>query len=197
MTASSALATTATPTATPTPAFVIGTPRTWLRLEGLAAFALAVAAYLALGGHPVLLIPLVLAVDLSMVGYLASPRVGALTYNLFHQWATALAVLGAGWALGATPVLLAGIVLAAHVGMDRLAGYGLKYPTSFHDTHLGRIGRGAKRTRDEPDARPHLARRDRGHGARAARGGRPRRGHDGHGRPARRRAARLAVQAHP
>jgi hypothetical protein len=25
--------------------------------------------------------------------------------------------------------------------MDRLAGYGLKFPTSFHDTHLGRIGR--------------------------------------------------------
>ncbi|HET8568702.1 MAG TPA: DUF4260 family protein [Candidatus Limnocylindria bacterium] len=25
--------------------------------------------------------------------------------------------------------------------MDRLFGYGLKYPTSFSDTHLGRIGR--------------------------------------------------------
>ena len=94
-----------------------------------------------------LLIPLVLAVDLSMAGYLANPRVGALTYNLFHQWATGLAVLGAGWALGATPLVLAGIVLVAHVGMDRLAGYGLKYPTSFHDTHLGRIGRGAKDAR--------------------------------------------------
>ena len=140
MTASSTLATPPRRHRT-SPAFVTGTPRTWLRLEGLAAFALAVAAYLALGGHPVLLIPLLLAVDLSMVGYLANPRVGALTYNLFHQWATALAVLGAGWALGSTPLLLAGHHPRAHVGMDRLAGYGLKYPTSFHDTHLGRIGR--------------------------------------------------------
>jgi hypothetical protein len=32
-------------------------------------------------------------------------------------------------------------ILAAHVGFDRALGYGLKLPTSFRDTHLGRIGR--------------------------------------------------------
>ena len=59
-------------------------------------------------------------------------------------------------------------------------------------------GSGARRrTRDEPDARPYLPRRDRGHGTGAARGGRPRRGHHGNGRPARRRAARIALQARP
>jgi hypothetical protein len=129
--------------ASPTPS-VAGTPRTWLRIEGLAAFALAVAAYLSLGGHPLLLVPLLLAVDVSMVGYLANPRTGAFVYNLAHQWATGLVVLGAGWWLGSTPLLLAGLVLVAHVGMDRVAGYGLKYPTAFGDTHLGRIGRGAR-----------------------------------------------------
>jgi hypothetical protein len=36
---------------------------------------------------------------------------------------------------------LAGAILIAHVGMDRALGYGLKFPTSFQDTHLGRIGR--------------------------------------------------------
>jgi hypothetical protein len=120
---------------------VTGAPRTWLRLEGLAAFAVALAAYVALGGPLLLLVPLVLAVDLSMAGYLAGPRVGAFTYNLAHSWATGLVVLAAGWGLGATPLLLAGAVLGAHAGMDRLAGYGLKYGTSFADTHLGRIGR--------------------------------------------------------
>jgi hypothetical protein len=34
-------------------------------------------------------------------------------------------------------------VLLAHVGMDRALGYGLKLPTDFRDTHLGRIGRSA------------------------------------------------------
>ncbi|HEY2386937.1 MAG TPA: DUF4260 family protein, partial [Candidatus Binatia bacterium] len=32
------------------------------------------------------------------------------------------------------------LIWLAHIGMDRLLGYGLKYPTSFHHTHLGRIG---------------------------------------------------------
>ena len=129
--------------ASPTPS-VVGTPRAWLRIEGLAAFALASAAYLSLGGQPLLLIPLLLAVDVSMAGYLVNPRVGAFTYNLAHQWATGLVVLGAGWWSGATPLLLVGALLVAHVGMDRVLGYGLKYPTAFQDTHLGRIGRGPR-----------------------------------------------------
>ena len=46
-------------------------------------------------------------------------------------------MLAAGWYL-AIPVLgLAGAILVAHTGGDRLLGYGLKYPTSFQDTHLG------------------------------------------------------------
>ena len=37
--------------------------------------------------------------------------------------------------------MLAAAILIAHVGMDRAVGYGLKLPGSFHDTHLGRMGR--------------------------------------------------------
>ena len=36
---------------------------------------------------------------------------------------------------------IAGAILIAHVGMDRAVGYGLKLPTSFQDTHLGRMGK--------------------------------------------------------
>lgn len=76
-----------------------------------------------------------------MVGYLRGPRLGALTYNLVHNWAIGLAVLGLGvWSeIGA--VTMAGAILIAHVGMDRALGYGLKLATSFQDTHLGRIGK--------------------------------------------------------
>jgi hypothetical protein len=123
---------------------VTGAPRAWLRLEGLAVLGAAAAAYLALGGPVLLLPPLLLVVDVSMLGYLAGPRVGATVYNLGHSLATGIVVAAAGWALGVTPLLIAGLVLAGHSGMDRLAGYGLKYPTSFHDTHLGRIGRIAR-----------------------------------------------------
>jgi hypothetical protein len=123
---------------------VTGAPRAWLRLEGLAILVAAAAAYLALGGPLLLLVPLLLVVDVSMLGYTAGPRVGAALYNVGHSMVTGIVVAAAGWALGATPLLVAGIVLLGHSGMDRLAGYGLKYPTSFSDTHLGRIGRAGR-----------------------------------------------------
>jgi hypothetical protein len=38
------------------------------------------------------------------------------------------------------PVAAIGAVFVAHSGMDRLARHGLKLPSSFKDTRLGRIG---------------------------------------------------------
>jgi uncharacterized protein DUF4260 len=120
------------------------TVRRWLRIEGLAALMAGVAIYGSAGGSWLLLIPLLLVPDTSMAGYLGGPRLGAWTYNLVHQWAAGLAVLAIGvWAAADWAVLL-GALLIAHVGMDRALGYGLKYPTAFQMTHLGRIG--ARRT---------------------------------------------------
>jgi hypothetical protein len=123
---------------------VMGMPRLWLRAEGAAFLAAGAGLYLHLGGVALWLIPLLLAVDVSTVGYLAGPRSGALTYNLVHNWAAGVAVLGLAWWLGSPAVGLAGAILVAHTGMDRAAGYGLKYPTAFADTHLGRLGRAGR-----------------------------------------------------
>lgn len=79
--------------------------------------------------------------DLSMLGYLAGPHVGAVSYNLLHYKAVAIAIGVAGWLLGQPVVLLAGTVLLFHSALDRLLGYGLKYATGFQDTHLGRVGK--------------------------------------------------------
>jgi Domain of unknown function (DUF4260) len=120
---------------------VVGSPRTWLRLEGLAAFVAGAVGYRATGGDLLWLVPALLVVDASMVGYVAGPHPGAIVYNVAHNWLTAGVVLAVGLQTGIAVVALAGWVLLAHVGVDRLAGYGLKYATSFQDTHLGRIGR--------------------------------------------------------
>ena len=120
---------------------VTGTVRTLLRLEGAIILAFAIGMYLGHGGNAWLLIPLILAVDVSMVGYLGGPRAGAITYNALHSWAPGFAVLGLGLFGGDDLIVVVGAILIAHVGMDRLFGYGLKYPTAFRDTHLGRIGR--------------------------------------------------------
>jgi hypothetical protein len=117
------------------------TVRGWLRLEGAAAFAAGLALYGWFGAPWLAVVPLLLVPDISAVGYLGGPRLGAFTYNLVHNWAFGLGILGLGLATGAVPVSVLGAVCVAHVGMDRTLGYGLKLPTSFQDTHLGRIGK--------------------------------------------------------
>ena len=116
--------------------------RPWLRAEGAATFAAGLAGFLFLG-LPWWTFPLLLLLpDVSAVGYLRGPRVGAIVYNVAHDLATGVAVAGLGLAVGSVPLAAAGAILVAHSGMDRLAGYGLKLPDAFQSTHLGRIGRG-------------------------------------------------------
>lgn len=118
-----------------------GGVRLLLRLEGLAAFAVSLALYAHAGFSWLIFALFLLAPDLSMLGYLAGPRVGARLYNLVHSYVLALLLTLVGF-LGAQPALTAaGLILIAHIGLDRALGYGLKYSTAFGDTHLGRTGR--------------------------------------------------------
>jgi hypothetical protein len=119
--------------------------RRWLRLEGVTAFAFGWFGWVALGGDLVWFLPILLLPDIVMLGYLRGPHAGAIAYNVGHNWFVGGLVLGAGLLLASVPLALAGTVLIAHTGIDRLLGYGLKYPTSFQDTHLGRIGRNQPR----------------------------------------------------
>ncbi len=119
--------------------------RPWLRAEGVATFAAGLAGFLWLGLPWYAFVLFLLVPDLSAVGYLAGPRIGAVVYNLAHVLATGVAVTALGLATGIVPLAAAGLILVAHSGMDRMAGYGLKLPTSFQDTHLGRIGRDRSR----------------------------------------------------
>jgi hypothetical protein len=118
-----------------------GAVRTWLRLEGLAGFVAGLALFGASGGNWLFIVPLILLPDISAVGYLAGSRAGTFTYNLVHNWVPGLVTLGIGLWIGSPAIVLASAILIAHVGMDRMVGYGLKLPSSFHDTHLGRMGR--------------------------------------------------------
>jgi hypothetical protein len=120
---------------------VHGAVRSWLRLEGLAAFLVSAWLYQRLGAGWGTFLLLVLAPDLSMLGYLAGARVGAAAYNVAHSYALPLALAAVGMIAQSSPAVAVALVWTAHIGIDRLLGYGLKYPSSFQDTHLGRIGR--------------------------------------------------------
>lgn len=119
----------------------MGAVRAWLRFEGLAALVVGLVLYAANEGSWLFLIPLILVPDVSVVGYLAGPRWGAVGYNLVHTWAPGSLAIAIGIWLGSSAWLIVGAILVAHVGMDRAMGYGLKLPTSFQETHLGWIGR--------------------------------------------------------
>ncbi len=114
-----------------------------LRLEGLALGLICVWLFRSFQASWWMFALLIFAPDLSMLGYLAGPRVGAIAYNLVHTWAAPVVLFVIGW-WGGLPILLPlAFILGAHIGFDRALGFGLKLPTSFRDTHLGRIGRGA------------------------------------------------------
>jgi hypothetical protein len=115
------------------------TPSLLLRIEGVVLAAAALAVYLHLDYSVLALIALLAAVDLSLLGFLAGPKAGTLTYNFAHTTALPL-ILGAIGALtdGAIPVQVA-LAWLAHIGVDRALGFGLKYPSAFNDTHLQRV----------------------------------------------------------
>lgn len=114
--------------------------KNWIRLEEAALFLLGIFAFTQLD-YAWWWFPLLLFTpDVSMIGYAVSPRVGAVTYNFVHHKAVTLLVFGLGVWLGVAWVQLAGVIMFTHTNMDRVFGYGLKYPDSFQHTHLGMIG---------------------------------------------------------
>ncbi len=116
-----------------------------LRIEGLAAFALAVASFQGLGGNWWLFAALILAPDLSMFGLLLGYRTGARVYNLAHTYTLPGAVGVIAWLTGTEWLVSVALVWIAHIGLDRTLGYGLRYPSIELATHLGWIGKAKKR----------------------------------------------------
>lgn len=114
-------------------------PRILLHLEGAAVFLASIAVYFHLGLPWWAFLVFLLAPDLSAVGYLFGTRTGSIIYNLAHTivWPAILGVAGWWWGWAwAAPVVL---IWLAHIGMDRMVGYGLKYPDAFKHTHLDEV----------------------------------------------------------
>ena len=114
-------------------------PMFLLRMEGAALLALGTLMFFHLGGSWLLFLALLFAPDVAMLGYLAGSRMGAMSYNLFHAYPLPAALLVYGLFGSAPLALLVSLVWFAHIGLDRSLGYGLKLPTGFKHTHLGRL----------------------------------------------------------
>ena len=121
--------------------FVVGKPRFFLRLEGVVLFLVSLILFGTTHQHwwwvPVLL----LVPDIFMAGYARSTKIGALIYNIGHTYLLP-ALLSVYGLHGHRPLLLGiGLIWIAHIGMDRFAGYGLKYDDDFKHTHLGNLSK--------------------------------------------------------
>lgn len=114
-------------------------PKLFLHIEGLAVFILSLYVYSQYQFNWILFVALLFVPDLAMLGYLISPKHGSVIYNAFHTYTIAITVLFIGLLLPSPIILSIGIIWLAHIGMDRLFGFGLKYPTAFKDTHFNQV----------------------------------------------------------
>jgi len=125
---------------------LLKSPGGLLRLEGAVVFIVALMLYSRSGSGWLMFAVLFFVPDVSMIGYIVNTRVGAALYNIIHAYVlpAALGLIGLWLADGV--IVSLSLIWFAHIGVDRLLGFGLKYPTVFKDTHLQRVERDGRGT---------------------------------------------------
>ncbi|EJR65399.1 hypothetical protein IIO_01583 [Bacillus cereus VD115] len=110
-----------------------------IHLEGFVVLLAAIYIYALCGFSWLIFIILLFTPDLAMVAYTINNRIGAKIYNLFHTYIISILLILIGVFFKLDPILIVGLIWTAHIGMDRMFGYGLKYETDFKDTHIQRL----------------------------------------------------------
>jgi hypothetical protein len=111
-----------------------------IQLEEIGMLALSIYMLYLLEVQWWIYLLLLLGPDISMIGYLVNERMGAICYNLFHHKLVAICIFLTGITSSTWILQVTGVILFGHSSFDRIFGYGLKYFSSFSDTHLGKIG---------------------------------------------------------
>ncbi|PEW83774.1 hypothetical protein CN445_24375 [Bacillus cereus] len=110
-----------------------------IRLEGVIVLIAAICIYALNEFSWLIFLLLLLVPDVSMLAYLINNQIGAQVYNLFHTYIVSISLILIGVFLKSEALLMIGLIWTAHIGMDRMLGYGLKYKTSFKDTHIQKL----------------------------------------------------------
>lgn len=113
-------------------------PKLFLHIEGAAIFLFSTALYFYIGGTWWLFLLLLLSPDIFVLGYLKDNKTGSFIYNLGHIYLWPLALAGLGIITSSILLIHLGLIWSAHIGMDRMIGYGLKYPSGFKITHFNK-----------------------------------------------------------
>jgi len=114
-------------------------PNLFLRIEGITVLILSTILYFYLDGKWPMFVILFLAPDLVMLGYLVNKRIGSISYNVFHFYLLPAILILLGIFYNYNLLILLALIWLAHIGIDRVLGYGLKYETGFKDTHMQKV----------------------------------------------------------
>src|SRR5205823_5365686 len=109
-------------------------------LEALGVFGLALAGFAYLGFSWWLFAALILAPDLSGIGYVGGTRLGAWCYDFAHTYVVPGLLGMLGFVLHEPWLMALASIWIAHISFDRVIGYGLKFSGNARDTHLARVG---------------------------------------------------------
>lgn len=117
----------------------LSTPKLLLHLEGLGVLAGACVLYSHLDYSWLRFGLFLLAPDVALLGLLVGKRFGVACYNAVHTYLAPMILFGLLTAAKRPEYFWIVLVWTAHIGMDRLVGYGLKYPEDPKRTHLHRV----------------------------------------------------------
>lgn len=110
-----------------------------IRIENGLAFALSFYIYMQLDFPIWLFFVLLLVPDLTMIGYAMNKKIGVIVYNVGHSFVLPLLLALCYVYFSKDYLLIIAIIWLAHIFMDRLFGFGLKYKDSFNKTHIQRL----------------------------------------------------------
>lgn len=106
-----------------------------LRIEAVFVFLASIMIYAKLGFSWWTFGLLFLTFDISMIGYMLSPKIGAYLYNAVHTYIAPFLLIGAWYFSQNNTALCVALIWFSHIAMDRAIGYGLKLQ-EFKSTHL-------------------------------------------------------------
>ncbi|MFY0782686.1 DUF4260 domain-containing protein [Peribacillus simplex] len=113
--------------------------KNFLHIEGLMVLLAMIYVYSLFEFSWWIFLLLILSPDVSMLAYSIDERVGAKVYNFFHTYTMSIFMILLAVFLKSDACMMIGLIWTAHIGMDRLFGYGLKYTSSFKATHLQKV----------------------------------------------------------
>ena len=110
-----------------------------VRIENGFAFAIAFYIYVYLDFPIWMFFVFLLAPDITAIGYIFNKKVGSFIYNFGHNLILPLLLAASFLKFPKDYLMIISLIWLAHIFLDRLLGYGLKYQDSFNKTHIQRI----------------------------------------------------------